>query len=91
MGGASGGEVRRGACLVGVARSASRVFSLVETSVPDEYGIRSFGGACWQPVEGADKAATAGEGVRIAGVAGCGGVLQRWRIEPVDPSVAGGG
>ncbi len=94
VGGASGGEVRRGACLVGGARSALRVFRLVGTSVADEYGISSPGGACWRPDAGADKAATAGEGVRIAGVEsadGCGGVSQRWRIEPIDPSVSAGG
>ena len=83
--------------MVSGARLSSRVFKLVNTSVADEYRIRSFGGACWQPEAeaGADDAATAGDGVYIVSVSsasGCGGVLQglqRWRIEPVDPAVAG--
>ena len=64
----------------------------MNTSVADEYRIRSFGGACWQPEakDGADDAETAADGVYIVSVFsvwGCGGVLQSWRIEPVDPNV----
>jgi len=87
-------EVREGSCMEGGDRSGSRVFQLVNTSVVDEYGIRSFGGACWQPEAeaGADDAETAADGVPIISVSnasGCGGVLQSWRIEPVDPAAAG--
>ena len=39
-------KVREGSCMVGGVRLSSRVFKLVNTSVADEYGIRSFGGAC---------------------------------------------
>ena len=78
--------------MVSGARSSSRVFKLVNTSVADEYGIRSVGGGCWQPVAeaGADDAETAADGVSIISVSnasGCGAVLQSWRIEPVDPNV----
>ena len=34
-------KVREGSCMVSGARSSSRVFKLVNTSVADEYGIRS--------------------------------------------------
>ncbi len=89
-------KVREGSCMEGGARSSSRVFKLVNTSAVDEYGIRSSGGACWQPEAkaGADDAETAADGVYIVSVSsdsGCGGVLQglqRWRIEPVDPAAA---
>ena len=77
--------------MVGGVRLSSRVFQVVNTSVVDEYGIRSPGGACWQPKAGGDDAATAADGVPIisvSSVSGCGGVLQRWRIEPVDPTAA---
>ena len=83
-------KVREGSCMVSGARSSSRVFKLVNTSVADEYGIRSFGGACWQPKAGADDAEAAADGVSIVSVSnasGCGAVLQSWRIEPVDPNV----
>ena len=77
--------------MVSGARSSSRVFQFVNTSVADEYGIRSFGGACWQPEAegGADDAETAADGVSVISVsnASCGFVLQGWRIEPVDPNV----
>jgi len=65
------------------------VFKLVNTSVADEYGIRSFGGACWQPKAGGDDAETAGDGVStvsVSNASGCDADLQRWRIEPVDPN-----
>ena len=84
-------KVREGSCMVSGARSRSRVFKLVNTSVADEYGIRSFGGACWQPEAGGDDAETAADGVPIISVSsasGCGGVWQGWRIEPVDPAAA---
>ena len=79
--------------MVGGARSRSRVFRLVNTSVADEYGIRSSAGGCWQPEAkaGGDDAEAAADGVYIVVVSsasGCGGVLQRWRIEPVDPAAA---
>ena len=91
--GVSRSEVGEGSCMVGGVRLSSRVFKLVNTSVADEYRIRSFGGACWQPEAeaGADDAATAADGVYIVSVfsvSGCGGVLQSWRIEPVDPAAA---
>ena len=76
--------------MVGGVRLSSRVFKLVNTSAVDEYGIRSFGGACWQPKAGADDAEAAADGVYIVSVSnasGCGAVLQSWRIEPVDPNV----
>ena len=76
----------------GGARSDSRVFKLVNTSAVDEYGIRSPGGGCWQPKAGEEDAETAADGVYIVNVfsvSGCGGVLQGWRIEPVDPTTAG--
>ena len=69
------------------------MFRLVNTSVAGEYGIRSTGGACWQPEAGEGAAATATGGVYIVSVSsasGCGAVLQRWRIEPVDtPAIVG--
>ena len=79
--------------MVGGVRLNSRVFELVNTSVADEYGIRSVGGACWQPEAkaGGDDAEAAADGVPIISVSnasGCGGVLQGWRIEPVDPAAA---
>ena len=83
-------KVREGSCMVGGVRLSSRVFELVNTSVADEYGIRSFGGACWQPKAGGDDAETAADGVSIisaSNASGCGDVLQRWRIEPADPNV----
>ncbi len=85
-------KVREGSCMVSGARLSSRVFQLVNTSVADEYGIRSVWGACWQPKAeaGADDAETAADGVSIISVSsasGCGAVLQGWRIEPVDPNV----
>ncbi len=83
-------KVREGNCMVSGARSSSRVFKLVNTSVADEYGIRSVWDACWQPKAGADDAETAADGVPIISVSnasGCGAVLQGWRIEPVDPNV----
>ncbi len=94
--GVSRDEVREGSCMVGGVRLSSRVFKLVNTSAVDEYGIRSSGGACWQleAEAGADDAETAADGVYIVSVSsdsGCGGVLQglqRWRIEPVDPTAA---
>ncbi len=67
----------------------SRVFKLVNTSVADEYGIRSVWDACWQPKAGGDDAETAADGVSIVSVSnasGCDAVLQWWRIEPVDPT-----
>ena len=76
--------------MVSGARSRSRVFKLVNTSVADEYGIRSVWDACWQPKAGGDDAETAADGVSIVSVSnasGCDAVLQRWRIEPVDPNV----
>ena len=93
VGSVSGSEVREGSCMVSGARSSSRVFKLVNTSVADEYGIRSVGNTCWQPKEGEDDAETetAADGVAIISVANplnCGAVLQRWRIEPVDPTTA---
>ena len=71
----------------------SRVLKLVNTSVADEYRIRSVGDACWQPEAeaGGDDAETAADGVFIVSVSnasGCGSVLQSWRIEPVDPTTA---
>ena len=83
-------KVREGSCMVSGARPRSRVFQLVNTSVADEYGIRSVGGACWQPKAGGDDAETAADGVSIisaSNASGCGDVLQRWRIEPADPNV----
>ena len=85
-------EVREGSCMVGGVRLPLRAFKLVNTSVADEYRISPFGGACWQPEAeaGADDAKTAADGVYIVSVFsvwGCGGVLQSWRIEPVDPNV----
>ncbi len=79
--------------MVGGIRLPFQVFKLVNTSVADEYRIRSPGGACWQPEaeDGADDAETAADGVYIVSVFsvwGCGGVLQSWRIEPVDPTAA---
>ncbi len=93
VGSVSRSEVREGSCMVGGVRLSSRVFELVNTSVADEYGIRSVGGACWQPEAkaGADDAEVAADGVPIISVSnasGCGGVLQGWRIEPVDPAAA---
>ena len=93
VGSASGSEVREGSCMVSGARSSSRVFRLVNTSAVDEYGIRSVGDGCWQPKVGDGDAETeiAADGVAIISVSnasGCGGVLQRWRIEPVDPTTA---
>ena len=83
--------------MVSGARLSSRVFQLVNTSVADDYGIRSVGDACWQPEAeaGADDAETAADGayiVSVSSASGCDGVLQglqRWRIEPVDPAAAG--
>ena len=79
-------------------RAASRTFhqrdvQLLNTSVADEYGIRSVWNGCWQPKEGDDDAETetAADGVAIISVSnasGCDAVLQRWRIEPVDPTTA---
>ena len=85
-------KVREGSCMVSGARSRLRMFRLVNTSAADEYGIRSVWGACWQPEAeaGADDAETAADGVPITSVSnasGCDAVLQRWRIEPVDPNV----
>ncbi len=85
-------EVHEGSCMVSGARSRLRMFRLVNTSAADEYGIRSVWGACWQPEAeaGADDAETAADGVPITSVSnasGCDAVLQRWRIEPVDPNV----
>ena len=82
--------------MVGGTRLSSRVFQLVNTSVADEYGIRSSGGACWQPKAGEDDAATAAAAdelpiISVSSASGCGAVLQglqRWRIEPVDPAAA---
>ena len=93
VGSVSGSEVREGSCMVSGARSSSRVFRLVNTSVVDEYGIRSVWNGCWQPKVGEDDAETetAADGVAIISVANplnCGAVLQRWRIEPVDPTTA---
>ena len=88
--GDSRSEVREGSCMVGGVRLSSRVFKLVNTSAVDEYGIRSVGGACWQP-DGGDDAEAAADGVYIvvvSGASGCGGALQGWRIEPVDPAAA---
>ena len=71
------------------ARSSLRMFRLVNTSAVDEYGIRSAWGACWQPQAGEDDAETAADGVAVISVSnasGCDAVLQRWRIEPVDPT-----
>ena len=64
----------------------------LNTSVADKYGIRSVWNGCWQPKIGEDDAETetAADGVAIISVSnasGCGAVLQRWRIEPVDPNV----
>ena len=92
VGSASGSEVREGSCMVSGARSSSRVFKLVNTSVADEYGVRSVWNGCWQPEVGEDDAETetAADGVAVISVSnasGCGAVLQRWRIEPVDPNV----
>ena len=39
------------------------MFKLVNTSVADEYGIRSVWDACWQPKAGEDDAETAADGV----------------------------
>ncbi len=85
-------EVHEGRCMVRGARLSTRMFRLVNTSVADEYGIRSVWDACWQPKAeaGADDAETAADGVSIISVSnasGCDAVLQRWRIEPVDPNV----
>ena len=84
-------EVHEGRCMVRGARLSTRMFRLVNTSVADEYGIRSVWDACWQPKAeaGADDAETAADGVSIISVSnasGCDAVLQRWRIEPVDPN-----
>ncbi len=53
----------------------------------------SPGGASWQPEAGEGAAATATGGVYVVSVSsasGCGAVLQRWRIEPVDtPAIVG--
>ena len=76
--------------MVSGARSSSRVFQVVNTSVADEYGIRSVWGACWQPKAGGGDAEAAADGVFIVGVSnasGCDAALQGWRIEPVDPNV----
>ncbi len=84
-------KVREGSCMVGGVRLSSRVFKLVNTSVADEYGIRSVWNTCWQPKAGDDDAETAADGVSIVSVlnsSGCDAVLQRWRIEPVDPTAA---
>ena len=86
-------KVREGSCMEGGARSSSRVFKLVNTSAADEYGIRSVWNTCWQPEAkaGGDDAEAAADGVHIISVSnasGCGGVLQSWRIEPVDPAAA---
>ncbi len=93
-GGASGGEVRRGDCMVPeggkLRRDESRVFRLVSTYSPDEYRIKSFGVGgvgCWQPVDGVSPEATAADGVFIENAAKCGWYIQRWRFEPVDPTV----
>ncbi len=83
-------KVREVSCMVSGVRLSSRVFQLVNTSVADEYGIRSVWDACWQPKAGEDDAETAADGVPIISVSsasGCGAVLQSWRIEPVDPNV----
>ena len=84
-------EVHEGRCMVRGSRLSTRMFRLVNTSAVDEYGIRAFWGACWQPKAeaGADDAETAADGVYIVSVSsasGCDAVLQRWRIEPVDPT-----
>ena len=82
-------EVHEGSCMVGGARSSSRVFQLANTSAVDEYGIRSVGGVCLQPKAGEDDVATVADGVSVVSVSsasGCGAVLQGWRIEPVDPT-----
>jgi len=86
-------KVREGSCMVGGARSSSRVFKLVNTSAADEYGIRSVWNTCWQPEAkaGGDDAETAADRVPIISVSnasGCDAVLQGWRIEPVDPAAA---
>ena len=88
-------EFHEGRCMVRGSRLSTRMFRLVNTSAVDEYGIRAFWGACWQPKAeaGADDAETAADGVYIVSVSnasGCGDVLQRWRIEPVDPNVTVG-
>ena len=56
-------EVREGSCMVGGVRLSSRVFKLVNTSVADEYGIRSVWNTCWQPEAkaGADDAEAAAD------------------------------
>ena len=90
VGSVSRTKVREGSCMEGGVRLSSRVFEFVNTSVADEYGIRSVGGACWQPEAGGDDAETAADGVStisVSNASGCGGVLQRWSIEPVDPNV----
>ena len=63
-------KVREGSCMVSGARSSSRVSRLVNTPAADEYGIRSVGGGCWQPVAeaGEDDAETAADGVSIVSV-----------------------
>ena len=84
-------KVHEGSCMEGGARSSSRVFKLVNTSVADEYGIRSVWNTCWQPEAGDDDAEAAADGVSIVSVlnsSGCDAVLLRWRIEPVDPAAA---
>ena len=90
-GSASGGEVRRGDCMVvegdELRRDKSRVFRLVSTYRPDEYRIESFGVGCWQPVAGASPEATAADGVFIENSKDCKSHLRRWRFEPVDPTV----
>ena len=72
---------------------SSRVFKFVNTSVADEHGICSVCDGCWQPKAGGDDAETAADGVStvsVSNASGCGGVLQGWRIEPVDPGAASG-
>ena len=93
VGSVSRTKVREGSCMESGVRLSSRVFKLVNTSVADEYGIRSVWNTCWQPEAkaGADDAEAAADGVPIISVynaSGCGGVLQSWRIEPVDPAAA---
>ena len=80
--------------MVSGARLRSRVFKLVNTSLLMSTGSAQSGYACWQPEPEAGKedAETAADGVPIISVSsasGCGGVLQGWRIEPVDPTTAG--
>jgi len=72
-------KVREGSCMVSGVRLSSRVFQFVNTSVADEYGIRSVWNACWQPEDGEDDAETAADGVSIISVSnasGCGAVCR---------------